>query len=99
MAAACELPRWRIYIRAQTSLHAGIAGALPSLEAKESKRLVSIKGTPPDLLIPLKHCPFAWRCDYAFDRCWEEIPPLISVGDKHQAACFFDIEEGGPHHD
>jgi len=77
----------------------GLLGALPSLEAKESKRLVSIKGTPPDLLIPLKHCPFAWRCDYAFDRCWEEIPPLISVGDKHQAACFFDIEEGGPHHD
>ena len=77
----------------------GLLGALPSLEAKESKRLVSIKGTPPDLLIPLKHCPFAWRCDYAFDRCWEEIPPLISVGDKHQAACFFDIEEGGPRHD
>lgn len=74
----------------------GLLGALPSLEAKESKRLESIKGTPPDLLLPLQHCPFAWRCDYAFDRCWEEIPPLITVGDKHQAACFYDLEKGGP---
>jgi len=77
----------------------GLLRALPSLEAKESKRLKSIKGTPPDLLIPFKHCPFASRCDYAFDRCWEEIPPLISVGEQHQAACFFDLEEGGPRHD
>lgn len=76
----------------------GLLGALPSLEARESKRLVSIKGTPPDLLLPLQHCPFAWRCDYAFDRCWQEIPPLIDVGQRHQTSCFYDIEKGKPRH-
>jgi len=74
----------------------GLLGALPSLESRESKRLVSIRGAPPDLLIPLEHCPFAWRCDYAFDRCWEEIPPLIPVGERHRSACFYDLEKGGP---
>jgi len=73
----------------------GLLGALPRLDTRESQRLVSIQGTPPDLLIPLKHCPFAWRCDYVFDRCWEEIPPLKTVGERHQTACFYDLERGG----
>jgi oligopeptide transport system ATP-binding protein len=74
----------------------GLLGALPRLDTRESRRLVSIKGAPPDLLIPLRHCPFAWRCDYVFDRCWEEIPPLLTVDVRHQAACFYDLEKGGP---
>ncbi|HSJ57320.1 MAG TPA: ABC transporter ATP-binding protein [Anaerolineae bacterium] len=74
----------------------GLLGALPRLDARESKRLVSIPGNPPDLLIPLQHCPFAWRCEYAFDRCWQEIPPLRTVDAAHQAACFYDLQKGGP---
>ncbi|MFC2036419.1 ABC transporter ATP-binding protein [Chloroflexota bacterium] len=74
----------------------GLLGALPRLDTKESRRLVSIKGSPPDLLIPLAHCPFAWRCEYAFDLCWEEIPPLATVDVRHQAACFYDLEKGRP---
>jgi oligopeptide/dipeptide ABC transporter ATP-binding protein len=74
----------------------GLLGALPRLDTRESKRLVSIKGAPPDLLLPLSHCPFAWRCEYAFERCWQEIPPLASVAVRHQAACFYDLEEGRP---
>jgi oligopeptide/dipeptide ABC transporter ATP-binding protein len=74
----------------------GLLGALPRLDSSESRRLASIKGSPPDLLIPLTHCPFAWRCDYAFDRCWQEIPVLVPVGIRHQAACFYDLEKGKP---
>lgn len=83
-----------LYERPQHPYTVGLLGALPRLDARESKRLVSIKGTPPDLLIPLKHCPFAWRCEYAFDRCWEETPSLMPVGIRHQAACFYDVEKG-----
>jgi ABC-type dipeptide/oligopeptide/nickel transport system ATPase component len=36
------------------------------------------------------------RCDYVYDRCWKEIPPLISVGVRHQAACFYDMETQAP---
>jgi oligopeptide/dipeptide ABC transporter ATP-binding protein len=77
----------------------GLLGALPRLDARESRRLESIRGTPPDLLIPLQHCPFAWRCDYAFDRCWEEIPPLLTVDERHRSACFYDLEKGAPRND
>jgi oligopeptide/dipeptide ABC transporter ATP-binding protein len=85
-----------LYEHPQHPYSFGLLGTLPKLDAKETKRLVSIKGTPPDLLIPLKHCPFAWRCDYAFDRCWEKIPPQINVGPRHQVSCFYDLEKGEP---
>jgi oligopeptide transport system ATP-binding protein len=85
-----------LYENPQHPYTLGLLGALPRLDTRESRRLVSIKGAPPDLLIPLEHCPFAWRCDYAFDRCWEEIPPLLSVALRHKSACFYDLEKGGP---
>jgi len=85
-----------LYERPQHPYTLGLLGALPRLDARESKRLASIQGTPPDLLLPLQHCPFAWRCDYAFERCWAEIPPLTTVGERHQTACFYDMEKGDP---
>ncbi|NJD60984.1 MAG: ABC transporter ATP-binding protein, partial [Anaerolineae bacterium] len=72
----------------------GLLQALPRLDTKESRRLVSIEGTPPDLLIPLRNCPFAWRCKYVFERCWKEIPQLYPVGENHMTACFYDLEKG-----
>ncbi|MCP4428204.1 MAG: ABC transporter ATP-binding protein [Chloroflexi bacterium] len=85
-----------LYERPQHPYTLGLLGALPKLDAEESKRLVSIKGSPPDLLLPLRHCPFAWRCDYAFERCWQEIPPLMKVNERHQTSCFYDLEKGEP---
>jgi oligopeptide transport system ATP-binding protein len=85
-----------LYENPQHPYTIGLLGALPRLDSRESKRLVSIKGAPPDLLIPLRYCPIAWRCEYAFDTCWEKIPPLISVGREHQTSCFYDLDKGGP---
>ena len=87
-----------LYERPQHPYTMGLLGALPRLDDRdtEGKRLVSIRGTPPDLLIPLEHCPFAWRCDFAFDRCWDEIPALQAAGVRHQVACFYDVEAGVP---
>jgi oligopeptide transport system ATP-binding protein len=85
-----------LYENPQHPYTLGLLGALPRLDARESERLVSIQGTPPDLLLPISHCPFAWRCEYAFDHCWDEIPPLITVGERHQTACFYEIKKGRP---
>ncbi len=85
-----------LYENPQHPYTVGLLGALPRLDSKDSKRLVSIQGAPPDLLIPLTHCPFAWRCEYVFDRCWEEIPQPVLVGEQHQTACFYDMEKGEP---
>jgi len=85
-----------LYERPKHPYTLGLLGALPRLDATESKRLVSIEGTPPDLLIPITRCPFAPRCPYAFDRCWDETPPLMPVGVRHQVSCFYDMEKGEP---
>jgi oligopeptide transport system ATP-binding protein len=74
----------------------GLLNALPRLDAHESKRLVTIEGTPPDLLMPLRHCPFAWRCTRVSEACWEDIPPLLPVGPRHWVACLFNEEKGAP---
>jgi oligopeptide transport system ATP-binding protein len=84
-----------LYDRPQHPYTLGLLKALPRLDMHDSRRLVSIEGTPPDLLAPLRHCPFSWRCTYAFERCWQEIPPLYPVGEDHHSACFYDLERGG----
>jgi oligopeptide transport system ATP-binding protein len=85
-----------LYAHPQHPYTIGLIGALPRLDARESKRLVSIEGTPPDMLIPITHCPFAPRCPYAFERCWQEIPPLIAVGNQHRTSCFYDLDKRRP---
>jgi oligopeptide transport system ATP-binding protein len=80
----------------------GLLNAVPRVDDRgeaENKRLASIEGTPPDLLEELTYCPFAPRCDYAFDRCRQELPPLISLGEKREVACFYDVIEGRPRED
>jgi oligopeptide transport system ATP-binding protein len=55
------------------------------------KRLIPIDGLPPDLLEAPKQCPFAPRCAFAVEKCWQENPVLESVGLNHKAACWVDI--------
>jgi peptide/nickel transport system ATP-binding protein len=49
--------------------------------------VVSIPGAPPRLDHPIVGCPFAPRCDRAFDACRVHAPELMSVGEAHSAAC------------
>jgi oligopeptide/dipeptide ABC transporter ATP-binding protein len=85
-----------LYDHPQHPYTIGLLGALPSLVDEENRRLVSIKGAPPDLLEEPTHCLFAFRCPFAFERCWAEIPPLITVAHRHKVACFYDVENGKP---
>ena len=74
----------------------GLLESLPKVNAKEKKRLVPIHGLPPDLLKEPKHCPFAPRCRYAMDKCWQENPPLEDIAPGHKAACFlWEVVRGG----
>ena len=73
-----------------------LLAALPRIDRRRDKRLRSIPGAPPNLLVQPKGCPFAARCELVFDRCRAEMPPLIQVGANHQAACWFDVTSGKP---
>jgi oligopeptide transport system ATP-binding protein len=70
--------------------------ALPRIDRRRDKRLNSIPGAPPNLLVEPKGCPFAARCEFVFDRCHAEMPPLVSVGANHQAACWLDVSTMTP---
>lgn len=77
----------------------GLLKAIPRLDTTgqvETEKLESIEGVPPDLYQELTLCPFAPRCTYAFERCWQQVPPLIKVGNQHEAACFYDVQRGAP---
>jgi hypothetical protein len=42
--------------------------------------LTPIAGAPPDAARLPPGCPFAPRCAWALEACWEEMPPLEPVG-------------------
>lgn len=62
--------------------------SLPTVDADKKDRLVSIAGSPPDLLDPPKGCAFAARCKHCMHICREEQPPQFTVGEGHTAACW-----------
>ena len=73
----------------------GLLGSLPRLD-EIRERLFSMRGLPPDLIDLQPGCPFAPRCDYVVDRCWEETPPLEPVTVGHEIACWVDVTSAQP---
>ncbi len=65
----------------------GLIRAVPTLTG-ERRELISIPGTPPDLIDLPKGCAFHPRCPYASNRCREEQPQLETVGLRHEVACW-----------
>lgn len=66
----------------------GLMRAFPDIRAKNRMRMVSIPGSPPDLLKPPSGCVFHPRCEYAKDICRREVPKVAELDKKHFAACF-----------
>ncbi|MDE0672454.1 MAG: ABC transporter ATP-binding protein [Caldilineaceae bacterium SB0662_bin_9] len=71
----------------------GLLRSIPRLDEAHKERLVPIDGLPPDLLDEPSHCPFAPRCEFVIEKCWQENPPLETVADDHLSACWRDISE------
>jgi peptide/nickel transport system ATP-binding protein len=65
----------------------GLLRSTPRLD-EVLPRLVSIEGSPPDLLRPPAGCPFQPRCEYSMDRCATEMPPLLDHGEGRKVACW-----------
>jgi oligopeptide transport system ATP-binding protein len=82
-----------LYERPMHPYTLGLLRSVPRLDLGPQKRLIPIDGLPPDLLDPPTHCPFAPRCDFAIDKCWEENPTLQVVGPGHRSACWVDISD------
>lgn len=57
------------------------------------KRLIPIKGSAPSLSNPPSGCPFAERCEYVMDKCFDKIPKYISFSSTQRCMCFLYEEE------
>ena len=69
--------------------------SIPVLGMTQAEPLKVIRGMVPSPLNWPRGCRFASRCDYAFDRCLEEDPPLMKASTQ-LSACW--LCENGPRH-
>lgn len=70
-----------------------LLSSVPDLDTKE--KLLSIPGTPPDMLYPPKGDAFADRNQFALKIDFEEEPPFFKISDSHYAATWL-LHESAP---
>ena len=71
-----------------------LLSSVPDLETKD--KLLSIPGTPPDMLFPPKGDAFAERNEYALKIDFEEHPPFFKITDTHYASTWL-LHPDAPH--
>ncbi|MCB9453988.1 MAG: ABC transporter ATP-binding protein [Anaerolineaceae bacterium] len=78
----------------------GLLNSLPRLdEDSQHRKLTQIEGSPPDMRNEPVGCPFAPRCPYRLDKCWEEMPALEQAENStngHMKACWVDVRKAVP---
>ena len=71
----------------------GLLKSIPKINNEGHDRLIPIEGNPVDLINPPKGCSFAPRCEYCMNVCMENVPPVYSVDENHQASCWLLVKE------
>lgn len=69
----------------------GLINCVPNIKLDQDE-LVTMPGSPPDLVNPPLGCPFAERCPYVMDICRTEVPKLEPKGDRQKTACWLYSE-------
>ncbi len=73
----------------------GLIQSLPRVDETEHRKLYSIEGLPPVLYEKPTSCPFAPRCKWVVEKCWEENPVLENINAGHRVACWMNSKTGG----
>lgn len=76
-----------IFTNPQHPYTRGLMNAIPK-PGSRGKKMAAISGTVPSNPGAMQGCPFAPRCEFAFDRCQTETPSLFPVSEGHGSACF-----------
>jgi oligopeptide/dipeptide ABC transporter ATP-binding protein len=71
----------------------GLLRCMPRLGAAAG-RLYEIPGTVPAATEPVRGCPFAERCESAFERCRSQTPRLAMVRPGRQVSCWLYNDQG-----
>jgi peptide/nickel transport system ATP-binding protein len=65
----------------------GLLNAVPR-PGSRGRKMAVIPGVVPTNPGALTGCPFAPRCEFAFERCTREVPALYTISEGHSSACF-----------
>lgn len=68
----------------------GLLASIPRLDMSRDEPLYSIVGTPPDLYIPPKGCPFFARCEFAMKICKDNMPDFEKHTKDHASRCWLN---------
>ncbi|MGO9413389.1 MAG: ABC transporter ATP-binding protein [Spirochaetia bacterium] len=71
----------------------GLINCVPNIRL-EQKELVTMPGSPPDLVSPPSGCRFAPRCPKVMPICREKAPELLEHAPAHSAACWLHDGKG-----
>jgi peptide/nickel transport system ATP-binding protein len=76
-----------VFYRSRHAYTLSLLNAAPRLSVGREE-LMSIPGSPPDLIDPPVGCKFHERCAYAQQVCRQAPAPQVSYGEQHRAACY-----------
>jgi oligopeptide transport system ATP-binding protein len=79
-----------IFADPQHPYTAGLLGSMPRLDEAGAQELRTIAGQPPNLQALPAGCVFRDRCDFAFERCVSERPPLRRCAPERRKACHLE---------
>jgi len=65
-----------------------LLNSVPRLDTENKEQLYALRGTPPDLILPLKGCAFSSRCEYAMEICLERKPVETRLSNTHSLSCW-----------
>ncbi|MCQ2508148.1 MAG: ABC transporter ATP-binding protein, partial [Dorea sp.] len=70
----------------------GLMSSITRMDMGKDEKLSPIEGTPPDLFAPPVGCPFAARCEYAMDICYDRLPDFWDLTGEHKTRCWLQHE-------
>lgn len=74
----------------QTPNHPYSKALLNAIPSNKGEKLETIPGHPPTIQQTIDGCRFHPRCKFCMDICKKEIPPMFTVGQNHNSACFLN---------
>lgn len=74
----------------QTPNHPYSMALLKAIPSNKGEKLETIPGHPPTIQQTIDGCKFHPRCKFCMEICKQEIPPMFTVGQNHNSACFLN---------
>ena len=69
-----------------------LLSAIPVVDEDDKRERILLEGDIPSPVNPPSGCKFHTRCRYCQQKCKEEVPEWVDVGNNHFVACHFPLK-------